>query len=241
MHRAEPAVTQLGECEVRTMTAAQQNSPLLGIGLYSIADAARIVGAKQALIRRWCRESEGLIPRTISRQDGLISFAELMELHFIKMFREKGVSLPTIRIASEKAAAKFHTACPFSVKRFDTDGTSIFATLQKETSDEVLLEDIAKGQYVFERIVRPFIKKLEYGKNFDLVRFWPLSKTGRIVLDPTRKFGKPIDAETGVPTQVIVDALSAGGGQSPAVVARWLDIPLAAVRKAAEFERSLSA
>jgi uncharacterized protein (DUF433 family) len=163
-----------------------------------------------------------------------------MELHFIKMFRDHGVSLQTIRIASERAAAKFHTNCPFSVKRFDTDGTSIFATLQKESSDKVVLEDIARGQYCFEKILRPFFRKLEYGRNFDLVRFWPLSKSGRVVLDPTRKFGKPIDSETGVPTQVIANALHAGGGQSPAVVARWLGIPLAAVKKAAEFERSLA-
>jgi uncharacterized protein (DUF433 family) len=221
-------------------TTATQKNPRLGVGLYSVADAARIVGAPVGLIRRWCREGEGLIPRALGREEWLITFPELMELHFIKMFRDEGVSLSTIRIASERAAAKFHTPCPFSVKRFDTDGTTIFATLQKESSDKVLMEDIARGQYVFEKIVRPFFRKLEYGKNYDLVRFWPLSKTGRVVLDPKRKFGKPIDAETGVPTQIIMDALSAGGGQSPAVVARWLDVPLAAVKKAAEFERSLS-
>jgi uncharacterized protein (DUF433 family)/DNA-binding transcriptional MerR regulator len=223
------------------MDANSKSGPRLGIGLYSLADAARIVGAPQSLIRRWSRESEGLIPRTITRTDGLITFAELMELHFIKIFRDEGVSLPTIRRASERAAERFHTACPFSVKRFDTDGKSIFATLQKESSDKELLEDVAHGQFVFEKIVRPFFRKLEYGRNFDLVRFWPLSKTGRVVLDPMRKFGQPIDAETGVPVKTIVDALAAGGGQSPAVVARWLGIPLAAVKKAAEYERSLSA
>lgn len=222
------------------MTSSTQSAPRLGVGLYALSDVARLVGASPALIRRWAKESEGLISRTIKRKDGLLTFAELMELHFIKMFRDHGVSLQTIRKASDRAAARFHTKCPFSVKRFDTDGTSIFATLQKEESDELLLEDIARGQLCFEKILRPFFRKLEYGKNFDLVRFWPLSKTGRVVLDPTRKFGKPIDAETGVPTHVITDALSAGGGQSPAIVARWLNIPIAAVRRAAEFERSLS-
>lgn len=222
------------------MTTATPKNSRLGVGLYSVADAARILGAHSARIRQWCRESQGLIPGTLRRDDGLITFQELMELHFIKMFRDEGVSLETIRIASEKAASRYHSACPFSVKRFDTDGTAIFATLQKETPKKVLVEDIAKGQYVFEKVMRPFFRKLEYGKNVDLVRYWPLSKTGRIVLDPQRKFGKPIDSETGVPTHVIADALSAGGGQSPAVVARWLGIPLAAVRKAAQFERSLS-
>jgi DNA-binding transcriptional MerR regulator/uncharacterized protein (DUF433 family) len=222
------------------MNATTNTPPRLGVGLYSIADAARLIGAHPALIRRWSCESEGLIPRAIAEEEGFLTFVELMELHFIKMFRDEGVSLQTIRAASERAAARFQTSYPFSIKRFDTDGTSIFATLEKESTDKTLLEDIAKGQYCFEKVLRPFFKKLEYGKNFDLVRFWPLSKAGRVVLDPMRKFGKPIDAETGVPTQIIVDALLAGGGQSPAVVARWLDVPIAAVRRAAEFEQSLS-
>ena len=222
------------------MTNSHSKPNRLGVGLYSVTQAARLIGARPALIRRWSRESEGLIPRELGRDDGLLTFAELMELHFIKMFRDEGVSLETIRIASEKAASRYRSDCPFSVKRFDTDGTAIFATLQQESTGKEMLEDIARGQYVFEKIMRPFFRKLEYGRNFDLVRFWPLSKTGRVVLDPARKFGKPIDAETGVPTHAIMEALKAGGGQSPAVVARWLDVPLAAVRKAAEFERSLS-
>lgn len=222
------------------MTITVERPSRLGVGLYSIADAARIIRAKPARVRRWANPSEGLIPGVLSNEGDMLTFAELIELHFIKMFRDEGVSLQTIRIASDKAAAKYDSECPFSVKRFDTDGKAIFATLQRESSDKDLVEDVAKGQYAFSTIVRPFFRKLEYGPNTDLLRFWPLSKKGRVVLDPTRKFGKPIDAETGVPTQVIAAALKAGGGQSPAVVARWLDIPIAAVKKAAEFEQSLS-
>jgi uncharacterized protein (DUF433 family)/DNA-binding transcriptional MerR regulator len=217
------------------------NKPIgLGLGIYSIPDAARLVGTSQANVRRWISPSEGLVSRVFG-EDKLLTFAELMELHFIKMFRQEGVSMHTIKIASEKAAERFHSACPFSVKRFDTDGTSIFATLESESNDKELLEDIAKGQLVFERILRPFFRKLEYGKNFDLVRYWPLSKSGRVVLDPTRKFGKPIDSETGIPINTILNALKAGGGQSRTEVAKWLGIPITAVNKAVAFEQSLSA
>jgi uncharacterized protein (DUF433 family) len=221
------------------VTAIRDNQTRLGIGLYSVTDAARLIGAKPSLIRDWSRPSKGLIPRCLGSDDGLLTFAELMELHFIKMFRDEGVSLETIRVTSRKAAARFGSTCPFSVKRFDTDGRTIFATLLEESTGKEMLEDIARGQYVFEKIIRPFFRKLEYRE--DLVRYWPLSKSGRVVLDPARKFGKPIDFETGMPTRVIVDALRAGGGQAPIEVARWLGVPLAAVTKAVEFERSLSA
>ena len=71
--------------------------------------------------------------------------------------------------------------------------------------------------------------------------FWPLETAGRIVLDPQRRLGEPIDAETGVPTVTIRNALKAGGGQEEAAVAAWYGIPIEAVRAAVQFEESLAA
>jgi uncharacterized protein (DUF433 family) len=212
----------------------------LGVGLYSLADAARLIRTPVKNIRRWASHIDGVIPRILDPAEQTITFVELMELYFIKMFRDEGVSLQTIRRASKAAAAKFDAAYPFSVKRFDTDGRAIFATLRQSTKSEFLIEDLEKGQLVFATIMRPFFRKLEYAPTSEIARFWPLSKRGRVVLDPARKFGKPIDFETGIPTRVITDALSAGAGQSPETVARWLGIPLAAVNAAVAFERSLA-
>ena len=106
------------------------------------------------------------------------------------------------------------------------------------------MEEMHHGQLVFDTIVKPFFKKLEYDNNYRLLRFWPLASkrsTGRVVLDPGRKFGKPIDAETGVPINTILDALKAGTGQKPQVVADWLGVPLSAIKAAEAFNKSLSA
>lgn len=211
----------------------------LGVGLYSLAEAARIIREPVGNVRRWASVSGGLVPRILNSEEQTITFIELIELHFVKMFRAEGVSLQTIRRASRAAAARFDTAYPFAVKRFDTDGRSIFATLRSTTSNRNVLEDLERGQYVFQQIMRPFFRKLEYGTTRELVRFWPLTKRRPIVLDPKRKFGKPIDVDSGVPTEIIVSALHAGGGQSPAVVARWLGVSLRAVRAAVDFEEPL--
>ena len=69
------------------MITAAKNNPRLGVGIYSIVDAARLIGATPAVIRSWCRESERLIPRTLKIK-GLLTFTELMELHFIKRLSE---------------------------------------------------------------------------------------------------------------------------------------------------------
>lgn len=210
----------------------------LGVGLYSIPEAGRIVGAPISRVRRWLDPESGVVERCLNPAERTITFVELMDLFFIRMFRDEGVSLQTIRKVSEAAAKKFRAAHPFAVKRFDTDGKTVFATLKSDPDEQELVEDLAKSQYVFDNILRPFFRKLEYDRY--AIRYWPLERDGRVVLDPERHFGKPIDAESGIPTKTIHEAVTAGGGQECAAVAQWLGISIDAVNAAVEFERSLS-
>ena len=222
------------------VTSTSINSRL-GVGLYSVDEAARIIGTTPGTIGRWIR-SKFFKPRFCS-QEQTLTFAELMELNFIKMFRNEGVSLRVIQAASREMAARFGAEYPLTFKQFDTDGRSIFLTL-KNTSGDLVMEEVHHGQLVFDTIVKPFFRKLEYDNNDKLLRFWPLaskSSKGRVVLDPCRKFGKPIDAESGVRISTIMDALTAGKGQKPKVVADWLGVPLSAVKAAESFSKSLSA
>src|SRR5712692_8238214 len=168
-------------------------SRYVGIGLYTFPEAARIIGIKPAKLRRWVGQYRRKVPGAeylskpvISRyfQDGehVLTFLELVELLFVKLFREKGVSMPVIRKAAAEAARRFDTPHPFAVKRFDTDGHRVFATLQQESQDERLVVELGKGQLVLDTIVRPFFRKLEYRNGGDALRYWPLHRDGRIVL-----------------------------------------------------------
>lgn len=218
------------------------NTQYVGCGLYSFAEASRLLGVRPRVLRYWIGEGKNVEP-IVKRQlvnDHLLTFAELMELHFVKLFRSADVSFQAIRTAAAAASKKFHVDYPFTVKRFDTDGRNIFATLRSTETDRELVEELRHGQLVFTTIVKPFFKKLEYREAADVERFWPLEKSGRVVLDPDRRFGKPIDSETAVPTSAIYDAVTAGGGQDVRSVARWFDIPLEAVQAAVRFERSLA-
>ena len=73
----------------------------LGVGLYSIPDASRLIGVRVNSIRRWLNPEERLVTRVFDPREQTISFIELMELHFIKLFRDEGVPLPTIRSAGK--------------------------------------------------------------------------------------------------------------------------------------------
>jgi uncharacterized protein (DUF433 family) len=217
---------------------------LLGVGLYSLGDAAHLLKMPISSVRYWLF-GRGRIAPLIKRhlaQEHLLTFEELIELHFVNTFRREGVSLQTIRKSAARAAQKFHADYPFTTQRFDTDGRSIFATLADEETNKVHIEDLKHGQLVFVKFIRPLFRKLEY-RGAEVERYWPLRtkrSTGRIVLDPHRQFGQPIDAETGVSTSVIVSAVTAGEGQDVRAVAKWFEIPVEAIRAAVRFERSLA-
>lgn len=214
----------------------------INCGLYSVPDAARLLRVHPNVLRYWAGErdeADALIPRRFPKEH-LLTFAELMELQFVKLFRDQGVSLQAIRRAAKAASQKFSTDYPFTVKQFDTDGRSIFATLRRKETNEELVEELRHGQLVFSRIIRPFFKRIDFAGTNEAERFWPLQRRGRIVLDPTRRFGQPIDSETGVPVEAIINAYKAGDGQSIPEIARWFDIPPEAVRAALRFERSLA-
>ena len=214
----------------------------VGCGLYSLSQAARIIGVRPQKLKYWIGDENGdsSVASPRFNDEHILTFAELMELHLIKMFRDEGVSLQTIRKASRVAANKFNTEHPFLLKRFDTDGKTIFATLQHKEKEQDVIEDLRRGQLVFETIIRPFFRKLEYHGNNEVERYWPLEKKGRIVLDPMRMHGQPIDAETGIPVETILNSLHAGGGQDEHSVANWLGIPAEAVQAAITFEKTLA-
>jgi uncharacterized protein (DUF433 family) len=147
---------------------------------------------------------------------------------------------PRIRKASKEAAKKFNSDYPFTIKRFDTDGTHIFATLKGKETNKELVEELRHGQLVFNKLVKPFFRKIEFRGGEAAERFWPMDKSGRVVLDPLRRFGQPIDFETGISTHTLFEAANAGDGQDVGVVARWFNVPREAVQAAIRFERALA-
>lgn len=221
----------------------------LGVGFYSYTEAARIIGIPAAKLRRWMRDYDyfthdfrrhhhSLILRHFDQGEQILTFLELIELLFISLFRKEGVSLQAIRAAAERASKLFSTEYPFAVKRFSTDGRRIFATLSNEADSSSLMAEMSRGRLVFPLVIEPFLRKIDYQGDDAALMLWPLGRAERVVLDPARAFGKPIDAETGVPTSVLYRAVQAEGDGAIATVAGWYKVPVAAVEAAIAFELS---
>ena len=229
---------------------------LIGKGLYSFAEAGKLLRVPPRNLRRWTMgytyswhgeelASNPIIKLELPLREGheaIVSFVNLMELKFVSMFRSKHVSTHVIRAALERARRLWKSEHPFCMERFRTDGKGIFGELEDRKnwpggiSGNVPMEELSRAQLVFSPMVEPFFLELDWDGRL-ANRYWPLGKHGRIVLDPRRSFGQPIDSQTGVPTFTLYQAFQ--GGESRKGIADWYDVPLAAVAKSIEYEESL--
>jgi uncharacterized protein (DUF433 family) len=178
-------------------------------------------------------------PDYFNQDDDLIevSFRDLIELRFVKAFRDIGLSLIAIRECYQRAAEEVHDARPFSTRRFRTDGKTIFLEIT-EGMKEGKLVDLRRRQNVFKTIVEPSLRDLEFEAS-TVARWFPLGIGKRaVIIDPSRSFGRPI-VRVGVPTEVLVDAVKVEG--SIEAVAALYDVPKGDVRSAIDFERRLAA
>lgn len=217
---------------------------LVGIGVYTPAEASRLLRIPGRKIVRWLKghkignkHYEPLWHPQIDLGDDRIylGFRDLMEMRTAAAFMHAGVSAIMIRRAIDEAKKYVADERPLSTTRFRTDGRSIFLEIADENDDPKLL-DLFKQQYAFKRIVDQSLKGVEFD-GIAPSRWWPLSKQKQIVIDPERSFGQPIDTETGVPTSVLAAAANIEG---PELAARnWL-VPITAVRRAVEFETALA-
>jgi DNA-binding transcriptional MerR regulator/uncharacterized protein (DUF433 family) len=200
-------------------------------------------------VARWLRgydfgssgegHSEPLWHPDYSNENNLIefSFRDLIELRFVKAFRDIGLALPTIRECYQRAAEEVHDERPFSTRKFRTDGKTIFLEIT-EGIQEAKLVDLRRRQNVFRTIVEPSLKDLEFDASA-VARWFPLGIARKsVIIDPTRAFGRPIGA-SGVPTEVLSRAVTVEG--SVAKVARLYDVSTAEVKDAVAFEKRLAA
>lgn len=224
---------------------------LTGIGLYTFHEASRLTKVPLRDLRRWLdgysyrdrkQKSVAVAPlwQTEFADDQLdaISFLDLLEVRFVWAFRRHGVSLPTIRLASQRARELFETDYPFTSRKFRTDGRTIFASAMEATGETELL-DLVKQQYAFRKIIEPSLYSgIAFAHDQVAARWYPAPRSKAIVLDPQIAFGKPIVTHGAVRTSTLYDAFAAEGDK--ALVAKLYEVPVDAVNAAIAFEEGLA-
>ena len=231
------------------MTA--MTTTLLQTGIYTVPESSRLTGVTPWRIRRWVKGYEFKVKRGRHRSPAVwntqldqidhsvaLGFLDLLEVRCVDAFITAGVGWKTLRQVHEQARKLVGHAHPFCTNQFATDGRTIFME-ERGKHDEVSLWDMRDLQRVFDRIIRPFLKNIEFDSGQLPQRWWPRGKKQLVALDPRRSFGQPIVFQDGVPTQIL--ARSVRANSSLEEVARWFEVNPLSVRKAVEFEQSLAA
>lgn len=232
---------------------ANAESKLIGVGLYTIPEAARLVRVPARTIRRWafgyrrregevCRPHAAIWKAQLPQIEGnaSLSFLDLVEIRVIQALLQNGFTWNRVRRIGDGATKLFHTDRPFSSVKFKTDGVRIYSELTQSGGKDAFIEPDT-FQHTMREIIQPFLRDLEYDASGNATRWWPRGD-GRwaVVIDQARCFGRPIISGSGVPTAILAEAYRVEE-KDAGRVARWYDMPKAAVLKAVEFERQLAA
>lgn len=229
------------------MVAAPDISPLVGKGLYTLADAAWLTGLPVGRVRRWLdggsyvRDGRRHVRRPLlasdfGRIDGqlTLSFLNLVELLAVRECLNVPLALPEIRRAYDEAARLFQVSHPFAHEdvHLATDGKALF--VRRPDGSVTRLRD---GQLAFRDIVGRYLRDLEYSKKM-AARWWPLGRAAGVVVDPARRFGAPIAARSGLAVRFLADVAQQLGSHER--VADLYEVPVEDVRAAVDFVERFS-
>ncbi len=131
----------------------------LGRGFYGAAESLQLLNYRRPAtdapsarlgrqtLSRWLRGYDFKVNGEVHRSEPLwrpdypvderveLSFRDLIELRFVKAFRDAGLSLQTIRICFQRAVEEVRDPRPFSTRRFRTDGKTIFLEITEGVED----------------------------------------------------------------------------------------------------------
>lgn len=215
---------------------------ILGQGVYTPREAARLVGRTPQQVLRWTRGSGTDEPLWHAHYQFLedsteISFLDLVEVRVVASMRNAGISMQAIRFAMCLAQEKYGIERPLASQNFKTDGRSILMDAIEQDGEYVSLSPKFPGQKVFKDIVDQSLSDLEYEE--DLAARWRPAEYRAVVIDPKRFFGDPLLDEFGISTHTIYTEFNEFGDFP--YLASIYEIPTYAIKQAVAFERSLSA
>jgi uncharacterized protein (DUF433 family) len=185
------------------------------VPLYTVAEAARILGVHASTFLTWSRGYErhpkgrpsvkGAPIVTTLPDDGSASipFVGLAEGLVLAAVRRAGVPMQRIRPALEVLRKRLDLDHALASQRLYTDGAELlysYGRTKKTADEEAALELVVvrSGQHVFVETIRDYLQRLEYASDgYARMLHVPGYMKADVVCDPERSFGRPIFSRGG--------------------------------------------
>jgi uncharacterized protein (DUF433 family)/DNA-binding transcriptional MerR regulator len=219
---------------------------LLETGIYTVNDAAELIGAPAQKIRAWIdgwpnTKTAPLLQNDLGWIDNRLafSFANLMEIRFLAFFANAGVKIPEIRAIMDQVRTELRRPHPFATNIvFKTDGRKIVAEIAHRNGISDLL-DLRSRNFEMGIIVFDTLKEgVVYDPKGDAKAWFPRRETApNVIIHPKHSFGRPVLKDSGIPTEALAQAVQVEG--SIAAAAALFEISERRVREAVSFENNI--
>jgi uncharacterized protein (DUF433 family) len=215
--------------------------------VYSVVDAARVLGLAPQRARAWLdgyeRRGVWYDPVIRPKRTGIdiVTWGEFVELGYLREYRRFGVSLQRLRPVIAELRERYQTPYPLALVRPFVHDRELVEQLQEDLNvPRSLALVIRTGQTVIvaERAERFFRKVVfdDLGSPGVAMRIRPAGKTSPVVIDPTMRFGRP--SVDGVSTERLWELHDAG--ESVEEIADAYDMTIENVRAAISYEETSS-
>jgi uncharacterized protein (DUF433 family) len=214
-------------------------------GFYTVAEAARLLGMEDhQRISRWlqptAKGNDPVIVRDYPKigREHEVSFLDMIEIRFVEHFRQRKISLQSLRVAAKNARRELGVSHPFATSsvKFQTDRKQVFLETAKETGDRFLLNLMTNQIEIYDVIESILIRHLEFDVD-GFARQWRPDPAGspNVVVAPIFAFGRPVISKRHIPTRTLFDSWLAND-RNGSVVGDWFRIDKNDVDEAIRFE-----
>ena len=189
---------------------------------YSMADAARCIGASPATLRTWfkgrsyatkggSRRSPNLL---VAASSEALSFQNLVQAHVVQGIRKRyDIPMHRVRDALAYLRESMGSLDLLASEKFYHDTEHLLLKV-----NDRLISLSERGQVVSEPVLEQYLHRIEYGADGLAARLYPFLVTPagqiyepqHIMIDPAVAFGKTCLKRLGVKTEIIADRFLAG-------------------------------
>ena len=196
--------------------------------LYTLPEAARIVGVPPSTLRSWTKGYESAKGhskhdpvikafahdvRTGKTREASITFIGLVEALVLSAIRKCGVPLQRIRPALKMLSNEFDLEHVLASKKLYTDGAEVLYNYAENQEGKLpeKLTVVRSGQRVFAEIIEKYLQLITYADDgFASIITVPFYRNAKVIVDPERSFGAPIFAESSIRVDNVLERCWAG-------------------------------
>lgn len=213
--------------------------------LYTVAQAARLVGMNPSTLSTWAKGYErqrpgladvcqGPVITAIEADPGMpsIPFIGLVESTVVEAFRRSGLPMQRIRRALDVLAEQGELEHALASKQLYTDGAEILYDYAGRSGDKQmrLLTIVSSKQIVFHDVIEEYLSRISFGDAWATELIVPVTEHPILRVRPTVAGGEPLFMEGGAPLSAIHDRFAAG--ESIPSISRDYAVPEQQIREA---------